>query len=62
MDLFGGLVAITVLLWNLGYEKTLSFLGDELNLRISDKLSSKYQQNDNKVEKKRNIIMKTNTK
>jgi hypothetical protein len=48
MDLFPGLVGITVLLWNLGYKETLSRMSQELNIRVSDKLLAKYQQNDNK--------------
>jgi len=56
MDLFGGLVGITVLMWNLGYEKTLKLIAEKLNVRISDKLAQKYSMMDNKVDNKRKYV------
>jgi len=62
MDLFGGLVGITVLIWNLGYEKTLKLIAEKLNVRISDKLAQKYSMMDNKVDNKRKYVGKKDMK
>ena len=52
MKYFFGLVAITVLLWNLGYEETLKLLSEAIGVRVSELLSLKYKNKDLKSEKR----------